>query len=485
MSGPLPDPDGPQIEELARTPTLLHLAAIASSLVLYLVAGAQGLAGNVLIGHSTGELTALAAADALAVSDAARVLCEREVALADGGFAGGLTAVRTGAQRAGHLCGATGGWTLMSSLFNAPEQTVISGAVDELARLEKVTRAAGVQATRLLVVHPHHNPILALAAHRLAHVTVDYRLVEPATKVYSPLLGGFARKAGDVRRIIDRHLVDPVPYQQAIRALCADHGVGTFIEVGVHPILTECVRESLPPSVPLVGPLPGATDAKKILAVFPGSAAADGVQDTIPSAAVADPVPMQPSVPAMRLSDDRPTGLALAAAPAELPTPLAAAAASGTRSPEREKLLSQLRRTFAEALGYPEGVSTEDTHLEADLGIASVKKTELLAQLIDESDLSPCPPASVLVRDYTTLPRLADLMEHLAADEDAEAERHECLAAGFRRADSPGDRWQTGHRAGRVARLRPPQRSRHRQLLPLRAGGRADPRRSGDLWRFT
>src|SRR5882757_3343295 len=104
VSRVLTDLDAPAIEELALTPTLLHLAALGASACLYGALAGQGRRGDALLGHSTGELTALAMAGCMSVADAARVLCEREVALAEGDFLGGLTAVRISAGRAAHLC---------------------------------------------------------------------------------------------------------------------------------------------------------------------------------------------------------------------------------------------------------------------------------------------------------------------------------------------------------------------------------------------
>jgi len=91
-----------------------------------------------------------------------------------------------------------------------------------------------------------------------------------------------------------------------------------------------------------------------------------------------------------------------------------AESAPAARLPERGVLIERLRETFARALGYPPEVFTDDAHLEADLGITSVKKTELLVDLLDEYDL-PTPPATMHIRDYNTLPKLASLMELLAS----------------------------------------------------------------------
>ncbi|CAM4379796.1 acyltransferase domain-containing protein [Nocardia ninae] len=389
VSGPLTDPDGPPIEDLAQTPTLLHLASFASSYLLYQALHDKGIDGDVLLGHSTGELTALAAAGALSVPDTARVLCEREVALAEAGIGGGLVAVRVGARHAEYLCGAAGGWSLLVSLSNSPEQTVVSGCAQDLPRFEAVAQAAGVQATRLLVRYPHHNPVLQTAARRVTAAVAAYQMHDPAARVYSPILGRWVTGAADVRRIVERHLIDPVDYLRALRTLYDGFAVREFIEVGVRPVLTESARESLPTGATFVGPPPNACDAQEILNVLASTG--------------------EPEVAARVAS-------ASASAVAETSGEPGPGATTDARSlPDRDTLLARLRTMFAETLGYPEDVFTDDAHLEADLGIASVKKTELLVRLLDEYQL-PTPPARLRMRDYTTLPKLAALMETLAVD---------------------------------------------------------------------
>jgi acyl carrier protein len=201
-----------------------------------------------------------------------------------------------------------------------------------------------------------------------------------------------------------------VDYLGAIRELHANHGVDAFVEAGPRPVLTDCAGETLPAGVALVGPPRGAREAAEILdflvggqqdrrprpsSVVPGDThPAEGnghpvrvspriEQDREPDVEVGDPVPPQESVPAARL-------------------------------PDRSVLLDELRAIFGEQLAYPDEVLTEDAHLEADLGIASVKKVELLIMLLDRYGL-PTPPAELRLRDYNTLGKLIDLMVLLGA----------------------------------------------------------------------
>ncbi|WP_158717995.1 acyltransferase domain-containing protein [Streptomyces sp. NRRL F-2664] len=405
VSVPLTDPSGPLLEDLADTPTLLHLASFTSAYVLYQALRAKGFEEDMLLGHSTGEITALVAGGALSVADGARVLCEREVALSDVGPRGGLVALQTGARHAEHLCAAAGGWSVQVSLRNSPVQTVVSGIDEDLARLEAVARGAGVSATRLLVRYPHHNTALRLAGRRLAEAVASVPITDPAARIFSPILDHTVSCAVHARQIVERHLTDPVGYVCAIRSLYDDFGVREFLEVGVRPVLTDLAREILPATAAVLGPPPLTHSAAQILAVLAGS-------PTISPAAhrFGGSVSEADEVATSTIVQEAP----VAAAPEDV------AVNSGERPvlPGRDVLEARIRSVFAQALGYPEDVFTDDAHLEADLGITSVRKIDLLVRLLDEYQL-PTPPARLRMRDYSTVPKLAELMQSLPFGEVA------------------------------------------------------------------
>lgn len=400
VAGPLTDPNGPSIDELAEIPARLHLASFTSAYLLYDALRSKGFKDDVLLGHSTGEITALAAGGALSVSDAARVLCEREKALDDLGLLGGLVAVNTGRTRAEHLCRASGGWSLTVSLTNSPTQSVISGSAEDLPRCEAVARAASIQATRLLVRYPHHNSLLRPAALRVAEAAVDYGIKDPAVRIYSPILGRFVTSASDARHVVNWHLTDPVRYLEALRTLYDEHDIREVVEVGARSVLTESARETLPAEAKLLGPPPNMADTQEIIGFL-----LNGKDSGVPAAR---PIPLDQSM----LKRDS-AARKVAATPSIVDT---ATVSGGPVIPKHDELIAKLRRTFADAVGYPEDVFTDDAHLEADLGIASVKKTELLVNLLDEYQLQT-PPADLRMRDYTTLPQLAGLIEMLAASD--------------------------------------------------------------------
>ena len=75
----------------------------------------------------------------------------------------------------------------------------------------------------------------------------------------------------------------------------------------------------------------------------------------------------------------------------------------------RAQILEDLRATYAAALDYPASVLTETADLEADLGVDSVKQTELLAQ-VSESYALALHPDELRLSELATLGNIADLV---------------------------------------------------------------------------
>ncbi|MFJ5880641.1 acyl carrier protein, partial [Kitasatospora cineracea] len=91
-----------------------------------------------------------------------------------------------------------------------------------------------------------------------------------------------------------------------------------------------------------------------------------------------------------------------AAAPAAVPV---------VSVPGREEVLGRLRELFAVTLGYPVEMVTADADLEADLGIDSLKRVEMLAKVAAEFGLGE----SVEAGRFIAQPTLADLTELVLA----------------------------------------------------------------------
>jgi acyl carrier protein len=75
----------------------------------------------------------------------------------------------------------------------------------------------------------------------------------------------------------------------------------------------------------------------------------------------------------------------------------------------RDRLFSELVAAYAEAMEYPPEVFTETVELEAELGIDSVKQTEILGRIREAYKL-PRLPANVRINDFKTMGQIVDLV---------------------------------------------------------------------------
>jgi acyl carrier protein len=75
----------------------------------------------------------------------------------------------------------------------------------------------------------------------------------------------------------------------------------------------------------------------------------------------------------------------------------------------RETLFKELTALYATALEYPEEVFSEEVELEGELGIDSVKQTELLARVSEKYHL-PERTADFRMSDYHTMGLITDFV---------------------------------------------------------------------------
>ncbi|MCZ1021050.1 acyltransferase domain-containing protein [Streptomyces noursei] len=391
--------------------SLLWLGFFATSLALSHESREAKLEPEVLMGHSGGEITALAAAGAFSAADGARILIERVQALAASETAGGaMTVLDAAARRAAGLVAAVGDRSLALAVENGPRQSVISGGSAAIARLEAAATALGWRTRRLAMPYTLHNPQLGDATERFLGAISDLPLRGPRMPVYSPLLKKFVVSAADVREVLAVHLTRPVEFGQALQRLY-DDGCDRFVECGARSVLADLVGDVLPLAAHARSLLPRRLTREEFNELAGGRYLSD---TPVPSETGLPPVDTPapatgPSQGAVHTPDtDRPQPTR--AADGAEPRP-----GVGSLPADSEELHRQLRTVYASVLQYPEDVFTPDADLEADLGVSSIKQTEIFARLLDRFNL-PTPSADTRVSAYRNLGRIAGLLRSLADD---------------------------------------------------------------------
>ncbi|WP_461029070.1 type I polyketide synthase, partial [Streptomyces sparsus] len=189
-----------------------------------------------VVGHSQGEIAAATVAGVLSLDDAARVVALRSRLIASLAGHGGMTSLALGAEQTRALV-AELGLDLHVAAVNSPAGTVVSGASDDLDRLQEHCDGAGVRARRVPVDYASHSPEMEQLRDELGTLLAPVAPRPARIPFYSSLTGGRAEGEELDDDYWYRNLRHTVDFDSAVRALRRD-GHGAFIEVSAHPVLT-------------------------------------------------------------------------------------------------------------------------------------------------------------------------------------------------------------------------------------------------------
>ncbi|MEY9947960.1 beta-ketoacyl synthase N-terminal-like domain-containing protein, partial [Kitasatospora sp. GAS1066B] len=254
---------------------VLGMAGLAAYELLALAGVRPQLAG----GHSYGELVALCAAGALAAEELPGLGAERARAILDavgeGEDPGSMAAVTAGAVAVEQLLAAAGlAGRVVAANHNAPRQTVISGATEEVAAATKLLREAGHEVKRLPVACAFHSPLVAGAGERFARALATRNVRAPEFPVFSNRTAtAYPADPTGVRAELAAQIGAPVRFVAQVEAMY-EAGARVFVEAGPGSVLTRLVSAVLGErphrAVPVEGRrrgLPGFLDALAELAV--------------------------------------------------------------------------------------------------------------------------------------------------------------------------------------------------------------------------
>ncbi len=226
-------------------PALLA-ASMAVMAVLEHEHGITVKAASHVAGHSLGEYTALAAAGALSLADAARLLRHRGQAMQRAVPVGmGAMAALLGAseEQATALCvlGAAHG-TCEIANDNAPGQVVISGTRAAVEAAAAAAREHGIKkAVMLPVSAPFHSSMMEPAAQEMEDALADVAIRTPVVPVVTNIAAAPTINPRTIRRQLVEQITGRVRWRESIAWLAA-HGVDCFAEPGAGKVLTLLVK---------------------------------------------------------------------------------------------------------------------------------------------------------------------------------------------------------------------------------------------------
>jgi [acyl-carrier-protein] S-malonyltransferase len=224
-------------------------ALMATSMAAMRALEAEGVtveAAAFVAGYSLGEYSALTAAGAFTVADAARLLrlrgtaMQEAVAPGDGAMAAilglDLETVRAVARDAaqGDVCEAAND--------NDPAQVVISGNADAVERAVEAAKAAGAKrAVMLPVSAPFHCALMQPAAEAMAQALADVRIETPRVPVVANVTAQATNDPATIRTLLVDQVCSAVRWRESV-ARMAGQGVTGFWEIGAGKALSGMVR---------------------------------------------------------------------------------------------------------------------------------------------------------------------------------------------------------------------------------------------------
>jgi [acyl-carrier-protein] S-malonyltransferase len=204
----------------------------------------------VVAGHSLGEYSALAAAGAFSVADAARLLKLRGQAMQKAVPAGvGAMAALLGVEMdvAQKICAeAAGDEVVGCANDNGGGQVVISGHKTAVERAIEIAKARGVKRAMLLPVSaPFHCALMAPAAAAMAEAFRDTPPKAPVVPLVANVSAAKATDPEDIRDMLVQQVTSTVRWRESVVAMTA-LGVDGFVELGAGKVLAGLVKRIVP-----------------------------------------------------------------------------------------------------------------------------------------------------------------------------------------------------------------------------------------------
>jgi [acyl-carrier-protein] S-malonyltransferase len=206
----------------------------------------SGVLPEKILGHSLGEISALAAAGIVSFETAVDIaakrgeLMEAAAARVPGGMAAVITTERDAVLHL--LARRFAGAQIGLAVDNAPNQIVVSGGVAALEQFASLVVAEKLgQCRRLAVAGPWHSPLMTQAQREFSSWLDAVEFREPRVPLIFNVTAAVENDPQEIRRLIARNLVEPVRWRTAMASL---RGAGelSLFEVGPGRVLSCLAR---------------------------------------------------------------------------------------------------------------------------------------------------------------------------------------------------------------------------------------------------
>jgi [acyl-carrier-protein] S-malonyltransferase len=206
----------------------------------------EGIAFDMVAGHSLGEYSAIAAAGGFSFEDGLRLVRTRGELMAQAGILrpGAMSAILgfDGAPLDEVLAEASLVGVVVAANYNSPGQIVISGSVEGVAKAGELAAAKGAKkVVPLPVSGAFHSPLMEYALQGLLEAIQKTSFSDLKVPVIANVNASLVTKGSEIANLLVKQLVSPVRWHQSMEKAIAE-GVTQGIEVGAGKVLMGLMR---------------------------------------------------------------------------------------------------------------------------------------------------------------------------------------------------------------------------------------------------
>ncbi|OLO68777.1 hypothetical protein BKH21_03480 [Actinomyces oris] len=349
-------------------PCVTQPAIFTAALGGALMAEEYSLYPSLLVGHSLGEYAALVCSGVLTAETGLRMVIDRAECVADvpQDRRGAMLAVlldddtQIAVVRRAVAAHASRG-AISVGVINSPRQVVVSGEHELVISCREELKRSGVSSTLLPIGVGFHSAVLAEAVAPFEERLKQYSWTAPMTPVVSSVFGGYVDSDSleALPSLLAAQLITQFDFRNSLK-VAQDAGVDMYLDCGPRSVLSKLVSSQVN-----LGDV-------SVTHLDYGPAHADRTRDVLTALSW------------VRAGSVAPTDVEVADAQGEVFEAPGSGVVEETRDGagvDMDAVCTALREAFAERTGYPLELIEADLDLEADLGIDSVKRVEVVGHV--------------------------------------------------------------------------------------------------------
>ena len=349
-------------------PCVTQPAIFTAALGGALMAEEYSLHPSLLVGHSLGEYAALVCSGVLTAETGLRMVIDRAECVADipQDRRGAMLAVlldddsQIAVVRRAVAAHASRG-AISVGVINSPRQVVVSGEHELVISCREELKRSGVSSTLLPIGVGFHSAVLAEAVGPFEERLKQYSWTAPMTPVVSSVFGGYVDSDSleALPSLLAAQLITQFDFRNSLK-VAQDAGVDMYLDCGPRSVLSKLVSSQMN-----LGDV-------SVTHLDYGPAHADRTRDVLTALSW------------VRSGSVAPTDVEVVDAQGEVfeaPGSGVVEEARDGAGVDKDAVCTALREAFAERTGYPLELIEADLDLEADLGIDSVKRVEVVGHV--------------------------------------------------------------------------------------------------------